>query len=63
MVLLLIRSVGPGRVPVTAQTFGYGCSDLERVAIDAVKSAFVAFGERLVIIDEVIKPRFAALIG
>jgi adenosine deaminase len=43
--------------------FGYGWSDLERFTINAMKSAFIAFDERLAIIDEVIKPRYAVLIG
>ena len=46
-----------------AEAFGYGWSDLERFTINAVKSAFIPFDERLAIIDEVIKPRFAVLIG
>jgi adenosine deaminase len=45
------------------QAFGYGWSDLERFTINAMKSAFIPFDERLAIIDEVIKPRFAILIG
>lgn len=45
------------------ETFGYGWSDLERFTINAMKSAFIPFDERLEIIDEVIKPRFAVLIG
>ncbi|MGK2881612.1 MAG: adenosine deaminase [Mycobacterium sp.] len=45
------------------EAFGYGWSDLERFTINAMKSAFIAFPERLAIIDEVIKPRFAVLIG
>ncbi|QEN15638.1 adenosine deaminase [Mycolicibacterium sp. ELW1] len=43
--------------------FGYGWSDLERFTINAMKSAFIHFDERLAIIDEVIKPRYAVLIG
>jgi adenosine deaminase len=43
--------------------FGYGWSDLERFTINAMKSAFIPFDERLAIIDEVIKPRYAVLIG
>ncbi|MDI3314770.1 MAG: adenosine deaminase [Mycobacterium sp.] len=46
-----------------AQVFGYGWSDLERFTINAMKSAFIPFDERLAIIDEVIKPRYAVLIG
>jgi adenosine deaminase len=45
------------------ETFGYGWSDLARFTINAMKSAFIPFDERLAIIDEVIKPRFAVLIG
>ncbi|MBV8966567.1 MAG: adenosine deaminase [Mycobacteriaceae bacterium] len=45
------------------QTFGYGWSDLARFTINAMKSAFLPFDERLAIIDDVIKPRFAVLIG
>src|SRR6476619_105675 len=45
------------------EAFGYGWSDLERFTINAMKSAFIPFGERLEIIDDVIKPRYAVLIG
>ncbi len=45
------------------EAFGYGWSDLARFTINAMKSAFIGFDERLAIIDEVIKPRFAVLIG
>ncbi|KAA1249980.1 adenosine deaminase [Mycobacterium simiae] len=45
------------------QAFGYGWSDLERFTINAMKSAFIPFDERLAIIDEVIKPRYAVLVG
>lgn len=46
-----------------AQTFGYGWTDLERFTINAMKSAFIPFDERLQIIDDVIKPGFAVLVG
>jgi adenosine deaminase len=45
------------------EAFDYGWSDLERFTINAMKSAFIPFDQRLAIIDEVIKPRFAVLIG
>jgi adenosine deaminase len=45
------------------ETFGYGWTDLERFTINAMKSAFLHFDERLAIIDEVIKPRYAVLVG
>lgn len=46
-----------------SEAFGYGWSDLERFTINAMKSAFIPFDERLEIIDDVIKPRYAVLIG
>lgn len=45
------------------ETFGYGWSDLERFTINAMKSSFIRFPERLRLIDDVIKPGFAVLIG
>jgi adenosine deaminase len=41
--------------------FGYGLDDLRWFTINAMKSAFLPFDERLAIIDEVIKPGYAAL--
>ncbi|OBK28601.1 adenosine deaminase [Mycobacterium asiaticum] len=43
--------------------FGYGWTDLQRFTINAMKSAFIPFDERLAIIDDVIKPRYAVLVG
>ncbi|GAB3004273.1 adenosine deaminase [Mycobacterium bourgelatii] len=45
------------------EAFGYGWADLQRFTINAMKSAFIPFDERLAIIDDVIKPRYAVLIG
>ena len=45
------------------EAFDYGWSDLERFTINAVKSSFLHFDERLALIDGVIKPRYAVLIG
>ena len=39
--------------------FGYGWTDLEWLTINAMKSAFVPFDERLRLINTVIKPGFA----
>jgi adenosine deaminase len=41
--------------------FGYGWPDLEWLTINAMKSAFDPFGERIALIDRVIKPGFAEL--
>ena len=42
-----------------AEVFGYGWRDIEWLTINAMKSAFAHFDERLRIIDTVIKPGFA----
>ncbi|MBB5828831.1 adenosine deaminase [Micromonospora carbonacea] len=45
------------------EAFGYGWKELQWFTINAMKSAFIPFDERLVIIDEVIKPAYAKLLG
>jgi adenosine deaminase len=42
-----------------AEAFGYGWSDFEWLTINAMKSAFAPFDERLHLINTVIKPGFA----
>jgi len=42
-----------------AQEFGYGWSDIEWLTVNAMKSAFAGFDERLRLINTVIKPGFA----
>jgi adenosine deaminase len=42
--------------------FGYGLEDLRWFTINAMKSAFLPFDERLAIIDQVVKPGYAALL-
>ena len=44
-----------------AEAFGYGWDDLQWLTINAMKSAFAPFDERLAIINQVIKPGFAGL--
>ncbi|NMO01044.1 adenosine deaminase [Gordonia sp. TBRC 11910] len=46
-----------------ATQFGYGWTDLQRFTVNAMKSAFLPFDERLTIIDDVIKPGYAVLLG
>jgi adenosine deaminase len=43
--------------------FGYGWADLQWFTINAMKSAFIGFDERLAIINDIIKPGYAALMG
>jgi adenosine deaminase len=44
------------------EAFGYGWPDIQWLTINAMKSAFIHFDERLEIINTVIKPGFAALV-
>ena len=43
------------------EVFGWGFSDLEWLTLNAMKSAFYPFDERLAMINSVIKPRYAEL--
>jgi adenosine deaminase len=45
---------------VLVDTFGYDLNDLEWLTLNAMKSAFTHFDERLLIINDVIKPGFDA---
>jgi adenosine deaminase len=45
------------------EAFGYGWSELQWFTVNAMKSAFIPFDERLVLINEVIKPAYAKLVG
>jgi adenosine deaminase len=45
-----------------AEAFGYGWAELQWFTINAMKSAFLHFDERLAIINEQIKPGYAALL-
>jgi adenosine deaminase len=44
-----------------AEAFGYGWADLQWFTVNAMKSAFIPFDERLAIINDVIKPGYAEL--
>ena len=44
-----------------AEAFGYTLADLRWFTINAMKSAFLPFDERLAIINARIKPEYAAL--
>ena len=45
------------------EAFGYGFDDLRWFTINAMKSSFLPFDERLAIIDDVVKPGSAALMA
>ena len=44
-----------------ADAFGYDLDDFRWFTVNAMKSAFIPFDERLALIDDVIKPGYAAL--
>jgi adenosine deaminase len=46
-----------------SEAFGYTWADLQWFTINAMKSAFIGFDERLAIINTIIKPGYAALLG
>jgi adenosine deaminase len=50
-----------GEMGKLVDAFGYGMEDLRWFTINAMKSAFLPFDERLRIIDEQIKPSYAVL--
>ena len=44
-----------------AEAFGYGWADLQWFTVNAMKSAFIGFDDRLAIINDAIKPGYAEL--
>ena len=46
-----------------SEAFGYGWKDLRWFTVNAMKSAFLPFDERLRLIDDVIKPGYEKLLG
>src|SRR3954465_3561970 len=46
-----------------SDAFGWGWSELQWLTINAMKSAFIPYDERLAIINEVIKPAYAKLLA
>ena len=45
-----------------AEAFGWGWNDLQWLTVNAMKSAFIPFDERLAIINDVVKPAYAKLL-
>ena len=43
------------------EAFDWGLPDMRWLTVNAMKSAFIPFDQRLALIDDVIKPRYAAL--
>ena len=45
----------------SVRAFGWTFTDLQRVTINALKSAFIPYEERLKIIEEIVKPGYARI--
>jgi adenosine deaminase len=58
---LMSRTSMTGEMTALVEAFGYDLSRLRWFTINAMKSAFLPFDERLAIIEQVIKPGYAAL--
>ncbi len=58
---LMSKTSMTSEMEALVEAFGYGLSDLRWFTINAMKSAFLPFDERLAIIDGVIKPGYVAL--
>jgi adenosine deaminase len=58
---LMSRTSMTSEMSDLVEAFGYTMTDLRWFTINAMKSAFLPFDERLAIIDGVIKPGYAAL--
>ncbi|MDQ1673152.1 MAG: adenosine deaminase, partial [Frankiaceae bacterium] len=58
---LMSRTSMSTEMNALVDAFGYALEDLRWFTINAMKSAFLPFDERLAIIDDVIKPGYAEL--
>ena len=59
----LMSGTSPSReMALLCEAFDYGWQDLRWLTVNALKSAFIHFDERLTIINDVIKPAYAKLI-
>jgi adenosine deaminase len=58
---LMSRTSMTTEMTALVDAFGWGLDDLQWVTVNAMKSAFLPFEERLAIINDVIKPGYAAL--
>jgi adenosine deaminase len=60
---LMSRTSMSREMALLVEAFGYGWAELQWLTVNAMKSAFIPFDERLVLINEVIKPAYAKLLG
>jgi adenosine deaminase len=60
---LMSRTSMTREMALLVEAFGYGWSELQWLTVNAMKSSFIPFDERLVLINEVIKPAYTKLLG
>jgi adenosine deaminase len=60
---LMSRTSMTREMTLLVDAFGYGWAELQWFTVNAMKSAFIPFDERLALINEVIKPAYAKLLG
>jgi adenosine deaminase len=60
---LMSRTSMTREMALLVEAFGYGWAELQWLTVNAMKSAFIPFDERLVLINEIIKPAYAQLLG
>ena len=51
------------RYELLARTFGFGLAELQWLTLNAMKSSFLSFDERLLLINGVIKPGYSQLMA
>lgn len=58
---LMSRTSMSNEMSECVKSFGWKFTDLQRVTVNALKSSFIPFEERLEIIEKVVKPAYAAI--
>jgi adenosine deaminase len=58
---LMSRTSMTKEFALLAEAFGYGYDDMRWFTVNAMKSAFIPFDQRLALIDEIIKPGYVEL--
>ena len=58
---LMSRTSMSNEMSQCVKSFGWKFADLQRVTVNALKSSFIPFEERLEIIEKVVKPAYAAI--
>ena len=58
---LMSQTTMSREMSLLVDAFGWTLADLQRVTVNAMKSAFIPFEERFAIIEKIVKPGYAAL--